>query len=85
MLFDNLKGSVEDRGVFQMNYAATWAGFQMPFNYLTVSVLMRAEIIAHSLFVHVEFFGDTVDAAGGQGVLDAAQLLESDVHKPQFW
>jgi hypothetical protein len=33
----------------------------------------------------VEFFGDTVDAAGGQGVLDAAQLLESDIHKPQFW
>lgn len=68
-----------------MNDAAARPGFQMPFHDLTVSVFMRAEIIAHSLFVQVEFFGDAVDTAGGQGVLDAAQFLESDVHKPQFW
>lgn len=85
LLFDNLNRAVENRCVFQMNDAASRAGFEMPFNYLAVSVFVRPEIVAHSLFVHVKFFGDTVDTTGGQGVLDAAQLLESDIHKPQFW
>lgn len=85
MLFDDLKRTVKDSGVFQMNYAASWAGFQVPFNYLAVRVVVRAKVVAHSLLVQAEFFGDAVDAAGGQGVLDTAQLLESDIHKPQFW
>lgn len=84
-LFDDLNGAVENHGVFQMNNAATGAGFQMPFHHLSGVVIVCPEIIAHGLFFHVEFVGDTADAAGRQGMLDAAQFLESDVHKPQFW
>lgn len=85
MLFDNLKRTVEYGGVFQMNDAAARAGLQVPLYYLAVRVIVRAKVIADGLFLNVEFFGDAVDAASGQGVLDAAQLLEGDVHKPQFW
>lgn len=66
-----------------MNYAASRTGFQMPFDDLP-SFTVSAEIIAYGLLVKVEFFGNSVDTSGRQGVFDAAQLLEGDIHKPQF-
>jgi len=72
MLFDNLNSTVEYSGVFQMNDAAARTGLQVPLYYLAVGVIVRAEVIADGLFLNVEFFGDAVDAASGQGVLDAA-------------
>lgn len=85
MFFDDLKRTVKDSGVFQVNDAAARPRLPVPLHDLPSLVFVCAEVIAHGLFIDGEFFGDPLDAAGGQGVLDAAQLLESDIHKPQFW
>ena len=84
MFFNDLKRTIQNSGVLQMNDAAAGAGFQMPFDDLPSVIFMGAEIIAYGLLVYVEFFGDPVNATGGQRVFDAAQLLEGDIHKPQF-
>lgn len=84
VFFDDLKRTIQNCGVLQMNDAASRSGFQMPFDDLPSMVFMSPEIISNGLLVHFEFFSDPVDTSGRQGVFDAAQLLEGDIHKPQF-
>lgn len=84
VLCQNLLSAFQNRRIFNMHNAAVRAGFEVELYYLTIFVLVGAEVIADGLLFNIEFLGDASYTAVRKCVLDAAKFLECDIHKQKF-
>ena len=76
MLSQDGKGLVEHRGVVDADKAAVGARLKVDAHALAKAEVLPAEEVAHGLDRHVQFVGNAVHAALGQGVLDGTELVE---------
>jgi len=81
LLCKDLLSAFQDRSVFYVDDATVRAWFEVEFHHFAVFVLVRSKVIAHRLFINIEFLGDFGHTTARQSVFDATELLKGDIHK----